>query len=71
MRRFYEYPQSMFWRKNKKEKYMKIEGEARDVTQTRPCIMQKFLKVVKRIFFRRKKLIFFLILLKTLIAGTR
>ena len=35
-----------------RKKYMKIEGEARDVTQTRPCIMQKFLKVVKMIFFR-------------------
>ena len=52
---------------------MKIEGEARDVTHTRPCIMQKFSKVVKTDIFLdvRKKLIFFLFLLKTVIAGTR
>ena len=52
MRRFNEYPQSMFGAKIRK-KYMKIEGEARDVAQTRPCIMQIFSEVVKNdIFFR-------------------
>ena len=34
---------------------MKIEGEARDVTQTRPCIMQKFSKVVKNDIFLDEK----------------
>ena len=34
-----------------RKKFMKIEDEARDVTQTRPCIMQKFLKVVENDIF--------------------
>ena len=38
-----------------RKKYMKIEGEARDVTQTRPCIMQKFSKVVKTDIFLDEK----------------
>ena len=39
-----EPPQSMFWRKNKKKVY-----ENRGLSQS-PCIMQKFLKVVKKFF---------------------
>ena len=41
------------------------------ITKTRPCNIQRFFSPVKIENFIRKKLIFFLFLLKTCIVGTR
>ena len=40
------------------------------ITQTCPCIMQRFLKAVKMLIFILKIVIIFLFLLKTKIVGT-
>ena len=47
------------------------EDSTETITQTCPCIMQRFLKDLKMIIFSSKFFIFFLLLLKTLIVGTR
>ena len=41
------------------------------ITQTRPCNIQQYFTAVKMFKFRLNFFIFFLFLLKTLIAGTR
>ena len=69
MRRFNEYPQSMFWRKNKKKVYENRGRSPRRYANT-PMYYEEISKVVKNdIFLDEKKTDIFLIFAQNIDCG--